>query len=250
MAEFPAFPLFTDAYLGDTQHLSTIEHGAYLLLLIVAWRSKGSCLPDDDARLAKHARMTRGQWARIAPTIREFFTARDGALYQSRLTDEAKHVRQVREKQREAGRASALKRKDRHATDVHVPLSGRATPSPSPTPTSDIAKATSLSALPRRPDCVEGQVWADFKRQRKKPLTGTALAGIEREVAKTGCTLNEVLTVCCERGWQGFKAEWLDESNRRSGNGAGRATDGFGVALAKAAAHYDAYDDGGMHGTG
>jgi hypothetical protein len=51
LAEFPALPLFTDAYLGDTTHLSTFEHGAYLLLLIVSWRTPGCCVADDDALL-------------------------------------------------------------------------------------------------------------------------------------------------------------------------------------------------------
>jgi hypothetical protein len=44
MAEFPALPLWTDAYLGDTRHLSQSEHGAYLLLLITAWRTP-NCSP-------------------------------------------------------------------------------------------------------------------------------------------------------------------------------------------------------------
>ena len=39
MADFPALPFFTDAYLGDTQHLTLEEHGAYQKLLYIAWRS-------------------------------------------------------------------------------------------------------------------------------------------------------------------------------------------------------------------
>ena len=59
MAEFPALPLFTDALLGDTTHLDATEFGAYLLMLIVAWRSPDCALPDDDRYLArKSAQMT------------------------------------------------------------------------------------------------------------------------------------------------------------------------------------------------
>ena len=50
MAEFPAMQIWTDAYLGDTSHLSTTEHGAYFLLLMAMWRNGGS-LPNDDAML-------------------------------------------------------------------------------------------------------------------------------------------------------------------------------------------------------
>jgi uncharacterized protein YdaU (DUF1376 family) len=114
MAKFPALPLFTDAYLGDTTHLTTIEHGAYLLLLMVAWRSKDTSLPDDDKMLARYARMTPGQWSRIKPTIEEFFEVRGGNWTQKRLTDEASYVNGKRDAQAAAGRASAAKRKGRH----------------------------------------------------------------------------------------------------------------------------------------
>lgn len=167
MAEFPAFPVFTDAYLGDTTHLTTIEHGAYLLLLFVAWRSTGKCLPDDDDKLAKYARMTRGQWARISPTIREFFVARDGSLYQSRLTDEAKHVRQVREKQSVAGKVSALKRKGRHSTDAQQTFNGCATPSPSPSPTIESDDKSSSPAL--KPEHVV-DAWNEMALRRGLPV--------------------------------------------------------------------------------
>lgn len=62
-----------------------------------------------------------------------------------------------------------------------------------------------------KPDGVSEQVWADFcalRNKRRAPITETALKGIQREADKAGITLNEALSICCERGWQGFKAEW------------------------------------------
>lgn len=86
MAEFPALPLWTDAYLGDTTHLTTIEHGAYLLLLISMWRAGGS-LPDDDKLLARYVRMTPAQWARIKATVRAFFRVDAGAIFSEEMSD-------------------------------------------------------------------------------------------------------------------------------------------------------------------
>lgn len=37
MADFPYLPIWTDAYLADTTHLRTEEHGRLLLLLMKAW---------------------------------------------------------------------------------------------------------------------------------------------------------------------------------------------------------------------
>ncbi|MCP2041686.1 hypothetical protein L1281_002297 [Neisseria sp. HSC-16F19] len=59
---------------------------------------------------------------------------------------------------------------------------------------------------------IDGQLAADYMALRnlhKAPLTKTALAGIEREANSAGLSLTQAITVCCERGWRGFKAEWL-----------------------------------------
>lgn len=77
MAEFPALPFWTDAYLADTRHLSTLEHGAYLLLLFEAWRRPHCNLPDDDAMLARLAGLSGSDWKAIKSTVMAFWK-RDG----------------------------------------------------------------------------------------------------------------------------------------------------------------------------
>lgn len=118
MAEYPALPLWTDAYLGDTHHLTTIEHGAYLLLLIAAWRTKECGLPDDDRKLAKFAHLTARQWSRMRPALEGFYRIEDGMWWNDRLLDERDAVRRLTMQRSDAGKASALKRKHRGATSV------------------------------------------------------------------------------------------------------------------------------------
>lgn len=70
-----------------------------------------------------------------------------------------------------------------------------------------------------QPDGVPDQVWADFlslRKAKKAPLTSTALEGIAREAAKAGRTLGDVLALCCTRGWQGFRADWLTDTKSAS----------------------------------
>jgi hypothetical protein len=63
-----------------------------------------------------------------------------------------------------------------------------------------------------RPSDVAEQVWFDFlalRKEKRARLTSTALAGIRSAAAKAGLSLQAALEVCCERGWQSFRAEWL-----------------------------------------
>lgn len=96
----PAIPLFGDAYLADTRHLSLEEHGAYLQLMMIAWRIDGCCLPDDDARLARMLGCTAAKWRKLKPTVMAFWTLEGGHWTQGRLSKERTFVEEKREKNR------------------------------------------------------------------------------------------------------------------------------------------------------
>jgi uncharacterized protein YdaU (DUF1376 family) len=67
----PWMPLYVGDYLGDTGHLTTTQHGAYLLLMMHYWR-KGE-LPDDDRQLSKIAKLSLKTWCDYRATLQDFF---------------------------------------------------------------------------------------------------------------------------------------------------------------------------------
>lgn len=122
MAEYPSLPLFTDAFISDTTHLTAAQTGAYIMLLMHAWRSRDCALPDDDRILARMARMDGRLWAAHKEVILSFWHLSDingvQKWVQRRLLDERNFVAATRTKNVLAGRASALKRKERGSTSV------------------------------------------------------------------------------------------------------------------------------------
>lgn len=134
MTQIPAMMLWTDAYLGDTSHLTTTEHGAYLLILMAMWRAGGS-LPNDELRLARTARLSLDKWRRVAPTIMGLLMVGDDVVSQKRLKLELEIASGRHEKHvtagRTGGRAKALKNLNTQPSDATVPLAVRLEPSSS-----------------------------------------------------------------------------------------------------------------------
>jgi len=103
----PPLPLSTEDYLGDTQHLSIEQSGAYLHLLMHAWRIRTGALPDDDVLLRRVTRMSPRQWQANKATIMELWKkGADGLWRQKRLTEVLGEVHQLSETRARAGRAS------------------------------------------------------------------------------------------------------------------------------------------------
>lgn len=123
MSQAPMMPVFIDALLGDTLHLSAEEFGAYCLLLFATWRNNGRALADDDRKLARICRVTEDRWRkRIKPALHGFFAISDGFWHQKRLEKEWKYVEDFAKEQSRKGRLSALKRWGNGVTDPSVRL--------------------------------------------------------------------------------------------------------------------------------
>lgn len=65
---------------------------------------------------------------------------------------------------------------------------------------------------------VVAQDYLALRKSHRAPLTETALAGIRREADKANLTLEQALSLCCERGWRGFCADWLLKDAPYSGH--------------------------------
>jgi Protein of unknown function (DUF1376) len=63
----PWMALYVGDYLGDTGHLTTAQHGAYLLLMMHYWR-KGE-LPYDDRQLSKITKLPLKTWCEYRPYL-------------------------------------------------------------------------------------------------------------------------------------------------------------------------------------
>lgn len=107
-------PVYIGDYLADTMRLTTLQHGAYFLLMLEYWRQ--GPLPDDMDELSAIARADRKVWDKsIWPTLKRFFSkGEDGLLHQKRADIELAHAQSVSNKRRDA----VQQRRDRSSTKV------------------------------------------------------------------------------------------------------------------------------------
>lgn len=114
MSALDELPLSTSSYLADTQHLSLLQHGAYLLILMTMWRA-GGWIDDDDRKLATICKTSVKKWRQISEDVRALLIVEDGKLSQKRLLSEVEIVLNMVARNREngsaGGKAKALKTK-------------------------------------------------------------------------------------------------------------------------------------------
>lgn len=124
MAALPYMQLYIADYLADTMHLSTEEHGAYLLLMFNYWQT-GRAIPK--SRLGKIARLSNDRWISVEGSLAEFFNDNGTEWIHERIERDLEGVRSSLEQKSAAGRASALARKAKKRTTSQRALNGRST---------------------------------------------------------------------------------------------------------------------------
>ncbi len=116
MSKLPVLPLYVNDFIADTPHLDAEETGAYLMLIMMAWKSPDGSLPDDDVSLSRWARVSLKAWRRIKPKVMEFWSLDEGGRWtQTRLAKEKRRASQradvARENGSRGGRPKSLKNK-------------------------------------------------------------------------------------------------------------------------------------------
>lgn len=99
--------------------------------------------------------------------------------------------------------------------------------------------------------------WLHLRRQRRAPVTPTVLASFGTELhlaAQMGFSVDDCLTKCCNRNWQGFEAAWLarDTPTNHRNAGANHAIVHPGSAdhVTQLRQQYERQQGGGSHAGG
>jgi uncharacterized protein YdaU (DUF1376 family) len=112
MPQFPYLPLWTAPWVADTCHLAYAQRGLYHDLLVLMWRTPGCRVPNDDAWLARHLKLSPQEVAGVLrPLISEFCQSDGNWLTQKRLKKEFTFAFE------RAGRLSALGKRRKNKTN-------------------------------------------------------------------------------------------------------------------------------------
>ena len=103
----PYMRFYVADYIGDTMHLSTLEQGAYILIICSYWQKQE---PPTEEKMHRVARMKPAEWQEIRDTMSELFTIKKDVWHHKRIDTELKAVRTQAKRNREAGLKSAAKR--------------------------------------------------------------------------------------------------------------------------------------------
>lgn len=144
-SSLPYMQFYVADYLADTMHLSTLEHGAYLLLLMNYWQ-RGGALPDEDVKLARIARLGLKDWLKVRGEIAPLFSEQDGSWFHKRVERELDLARAHIQQRSNAGKASAQRKRNERTNETATSV-GTSVPTKRQRPLSSDAKTQRDDAL-------------------------------------------------------------------------------------------------------
>lgn len=218
----PFMQLYVADYLGDTRHLTTEQHGAYLLLLMTMWRAEGR-LPNCDKKLARIVGATASRWAKIKADVLEFFEVDGESITNKRLMFELKKASEKSIKRAEAGTrggaAKALKDNKTGVANASALSCHSSEPEPDTTVTNVPVVITPTAKGPDRKQVAEGFLafWQAYPLKKGKDAAAKAFAKALTRIEEPD-PLSVILAGIerCQREWDDPKyiphpATWLNQ---------------------------------------
>jgi len=204
------YPFHIGDYISDTAHLTPMEDLVYRRLIDLYYLTEEP-LYHDPVKLARLIRLKDHQ-KEIETILSEFFTVdEDGVCKHTRCESE---LEKYQHKKDSAINANKIRwgsvresESDKNGNTDQIPTN---TNTNTKTNTNKKNKDSILFSLIKRK--VEEQVakdWIKLRNTQKAPVTNTVIRTFVLEADKAKLSLNEVLIICIEKSWRGFKADWL-----------------------------------------
>jgi uncharacterized protein YdaU (DUF1376 family) len=199
------YPFHIGDYISHTSHLSDAEDLAYRRMIDLYYQTEQPFSSNWAV-----ARKIKGSADMVQILLEEFFILGEDNLWHNERAD--KEIAKYHAMQ-EGGRKGAALRwgKGSDTPPKHPPMQ---TKNQEPLTKNHIKDITPVG--------VSESIFKDYlevRKAKKAKWTQTALKGLQREADKAKMSLQDVMQLCCERNWVGFKAEWANSQNPVSKQG-------------------------------
>lgn len=215
-------------YRRDTVHLSLLEHGVYRQLLDMYYLSESPIPRETQQVIRRLSARTQDEINAVEIILNEFFSLTDDGWIHKRCDMEIADYRHKAENSRKNGAKGGRPKSTPEPEKTRQVISGY--------PSKKLNEPERINALTNKPiknlkekiikkeidpelkkllHDVDDSVIKDFsilRKQKKAPISETAVNGLRREAAIAGIDLQTALIACCQNGWQGFKADWYQKA--------------------------------------
>lgn len=236
-------------HIGDfnnaTRHLTRVERALYRDAIELYYETELPLILDIEQLERRLMARSEEEKIGLKNILDEFFVKTDSGYSQKRCEEEIAKYRANTSNKAKAGIASAEARRKKAATEQQQnstrveqvsnepitnnrkPITNNQEPKTINQELNSTTETKSKAIAPSAPKfsakkalmdlSVTEQVASDFIAMRKAKLTETAITGIKREADKAGFALEDALKECVARGWQGFKADWVNKDKPSTG---------------------------------
>ena len=210
-------------YRKDTSHLSLLEHGIYRQLLDSYYLHELPLCSDIAKLMRSHSVRSAEEKQSLQNVLSDFFELTEDGYIHKRCDEVIAAYHGKSEKARESANARWQREEaKKNANALQTQSEGNANHKPI-----TINHKPITNKEIKTPDGVSDEVFKDFIKLRKglkAPVTETAIKGLQREGMKAGMSLQQVMEICCQNGWRGFKAEWMKEKDQKNAGERNRET--------------------------
>lgn len=224
MSVITQVPFYPSDWLAGTRGMTAAQMGVYITLIAMMYERAAPIPGDDIAKLARLCGTSASSMRTILDELisDEKITLADGMLFNRRAELEIKNVMAKSEVARASAEArwqkNPKKSKDDESernADAMLAISHKVLSSPTDQKELNARKPPKsgscegdLIALGVAPQTVSD--WQAVRRSKRAgPITKTVIEGLVAESAKARISVADAVRIAAERGWQGFRAEWV-----------------------------------------